>query len=398
MSPKRTRIFAMVVAIILVLAMLVGLVISAVAPRAAAAGPSLDSLRKNAKVLAEKKKDIQSELSQIKKDKASAAKRKVALDKQIEVTSEEIDNTTGLISELTSEIALRQHDLDAAIQREALQYEEFMTRIRLMEEAGDTQYLGVLLEADSFSDLLGRITTVQEIMDYDQNLLKELKETKDKIETDKRQLEQDKQEQTAVKKELAGRQAELVEQNAEQMKFIKELESEENDYRAAYEEQQKAEKNVQDQIKKLLDDLKKQEKSKVFVGGKYQFPCPGYSRVSSEFGMRFHPILKENRGHKGIDLAAPSGTKVFAANGGTVIKAGYNSGGYGNYIVIDHGGGQATLYGHLSRILISDNQKVGRGDLIGLVGSTGLSTGPHLHFEVLLNGTPVNPRGYIKVP
>ncbi len=396
MNPKRTRIFAIVVALIVVVALLVGLIASVIPAAHSASAPSLSSLRDNSKSLADQKKKIQTELQQIKKDKASASKRKVALDKQIEITGAEIDNTTALIAELTSQIAARQQDLDNAIRTEARQFEAFRSRIRLMEEAGDTQYLGVLLQADSFSDLLGRLSTVQEIMDYDQNLLSALKKTKDQIEVDKKSLEQDKQEQAAVKKELSERQRELVEQNTEQMKLIKELESEESSYRSAYEEKEKAQKELEDQIAKIMEEQKK--KNSTFVGGKYQFPCPGYTRISSEFGLRKHPILKQSRSHKGLDMAAPTGTKIYAANGGTVIKSGYNSGGYGNYVVIDHGGGQATLYGHMSQRKVESGQQVERGQLVGLVGSTGLSTGPHLHFEVIINGSPVNPRQYINVP
>lgn len=388
-----SRFWAMVLAIFLVVALLLSLVFSLLSADAAAAssGKSLDDLRKNAKTLAEEKKQIQNELAQIKKDKNSAMKEKAALDKQIDITAQEIENTTALIQELTVEIAARQNDLDAALRDEAETYEQFRVRLRVMEETDEAHYLGIVLQADSFSDMLDRMETVQDILAYDRKLMDKLKEDRLRIEQAKTELEADKAEQSEIRAELDGRQAELVDQRADAQKLIDELAAEQKAYQAAYDEATAAEQELQKQIAKIMEEQKK--KNATYVGGTYTWPLPGYSTISSGFGSRKHPVLKVTKYHTGIDLPAPTGTKIIAANKGTVITAGYNSG-YGNYVVIDHGGGQATLYGHMSKILVSVNQQVTKGQTVGQVGSTGLSTGPHLHFEIIINGTQVNPMNY----
>ncbi|MDR1157725.1 MAG: peptidoglycan DD-metalloendopeptidase family protein [Oscillospiraceae bacterium] len=389
MRNNKTRVFAVALALLLVFALVFGFIYSVTIPAAGAAS-SLDALRQNSKSLAAEKKKIQEELSQVKQEKASAAKRKEALDKQIDITEQEIQNTEELIAMLTGEIARRQAELDEALRREAEQYEAFRVRMRTMEEAGDTGYLGVLLSADSFSDLLGRIGTVQEIMDYDLALMEDLQATRLVVEETKRALEADKDEQSSVKQTLSDRRAELASQSREQVQMLQELEKEETEYRKAIQEKEDAEKALQRQISSLMAELAR--KNTVYVGGEYTWPLPGYT-AGSPYGLRYHPILKRNRLHTGQDIPAPTGTKILAANGGEIIKADYNSG-YGNCVVIDHGGGQATLYGHMSRIGVSVGQKVKKGAVIGYVGSTGLSTGPHLHFEIIINGTQVNPMNY----
>lgn len=393
MNNKKTRAFAMALAVFLAAVLLFGLIYSAVAPQAGAVS-ALDKLRNNAKALEGEKEKIQAELAQIKSEKASVVKQKTVLDRQIEITEQEIQNTTTLIQELSAEIARKQEELDEALRSEAEEYEAFRTRIRVMEEAGDTQYLGILLASDSFSDMLERMSIIQEIMDYDLKLMDDLKESRERIEETKKSLEADKDEQAAVKEELAKRQAELVTQRGEQVQLIKDLEKEENEYRKAYEEAEEAERDLKKQIDDLMKELAR--KKSVYVGGTYTWPLPGYSigaGEGSKFGTRVHPILNVEKFHSGVDIPAPTGTKILAANSGEVIKATYN-GGYGNCVVIDHGGGKATLYGHMSRFAVSAGQQVKKGDVIGYVGSTGLSTGPHLHFEIIENGSPVNPMNH----
>jgi murein DD-endopeptidase MepM/ murein hydrolase activator NlpD len=387
----------MVLALILVLALVLSLVFSLVTPSAAAA-TSLDSLRKNATALADKKKEIQKELTQLSQAKANASEKKLALDQQIELTAAEIDNANALIEALEADILDRQAALEEATRLEAEQMADFRTRLRLMEETGDSQYLGVLLEADSFADLLGRMSTVQDIIDYDQKLLAQIKETKDEIDEEKAQLEAEKVEQDEAQEQRNTHRTELLQQNSEQQALIKELESEEAELRRAIDAQEKAEaeaqKEIQKELARIAEEQKKANQTSVYVGGDFLWPCPSYTRISSEFGMRWHPILHEYRGHKGVDLAAASGTSILAANAGTVITVAYNAGGYGNYVVIDHGGGRATLYAHMSKTLVTKGQAVKKGDKIGLVGMTGLATGPHLHFEVLIDGIQVNPMQY----
>ena len=398
MNSKKVRIMATTLAIVLVLAIVFGLVLSIFSPPARAEG-KIDSLRKDAQALSDEKQKLQKDLELLGEDRATADIEKQSIDRQIEITLSEIDTATLIIAELNEHIAESQIALDEAMQEESLQMENYRGRIRLMEEAGEARYLGVILMADSFSDLLGRISTVQEIVEYDEKMLQSLKEARLRVVAEKEALEASKTEQEQIKQELSARQAELEVQNARQMELIREIESKEEELREAINEQERLEKAIQTQIQSELAEiarrLAEENKPNVYVGGEFLWPCPGYVRISSEFGRRFHPILKEYRGHSGIDMAAPSGTKILAANGGTVITSSYNAGGYGNYVVINHGGGRATLYAHMSKSLVSVGQTVERGETIGLVGSTGLSTGPHLHFEVIINGVQVNPRSYL---
>jgi len=211
-----------------------------------------------------------------------------------------------------------------------------------------------------------------------------------------------------------------------------ELYAEENQYIQAHEQAKAAEEELSADIKEMLAAIEKaereekerleraarekaerearekaerdriaREKAQAQAGSaalsseSFSWPLPGYYEISSYYGMRFHPILKVNALHTGIDIGAPTGTAIVAARSGTVVTAGYNTG-YGNYILISHGDGVATLYGHLSKLLVSDGQSVSEGDKIGQVGNTGWSTGPHLHFEIIVNGTPINPLAYFK--
>ncbi len=174
---------------------------------------------------------------------------------------------------------------------------------------------------------------------------------------------------------------------------IKDLQKDEEKLRKAEEENEKEEKKLQAEIKKMLEELAKQ--NSVYVGGTFTWPCPGYYNITSEFGMRFHPTLKVNKLHTGMDIGAPRGAKVVAANAGTVIRATTNAS-YGNYVMIDHGGGYTTLYAHMSVLSVSKGDKVTKGQQVGKVGSTGYSTGNHLHFEVLVGGEWVNPMNYFK--
>ena len=213
-------------------------------------------------------------------------------------------------------------------------------------------------------------------------------------------LEADKADLLQNRKELGERQSELAEQYGEADKIIAGLMKAAADKQAIYNKELEAEKEAAEQIAKAEAEWKKQQeaakKNTAYVGGEFGWPVPGYEgNISSPFGWRKHPILKDMRMHNGIDISAPKSAKITASNAGTVILTAYNSG-YGNYVVVDHGGGYTTLYAHMTKFAVSDGTKVGRGDTIGYVGSTGLSTGPHLHFEIRVNGSPKNPEGYLR--
>ena len=451
MSSKRVRIFAMTMAVLLAVTLLAGLILNFVRP--AGAESLLDVLREEAEALAKEKVKVQAEIGQLADERASALEKKEAIDKQIEITSAEIENAELLIEAL--EIAIDEHQaaLEEALREESRQMELFRTRIRSMEEAGDAQYLGILLKADSFSDLLGRLGDVNDIIAYDRKMLDELKLAREQVDAEKKALQRDRDEQSAIKAALSERRAEQEAQYADQLLLIEEIESKVDDYRKLEEEFDRQTEEIENEIileiqrieeerrlreeeearrreeerRRKEEERRKREEERAkggggggqgggdiddddfeddidddpppsnsgdYAGGGFLWPCPASGKISSSYGMRYHPILKEYRMHSGIDIPAPSGSKVVSAASGTVIIANYASG-YGNYVVVDHGGGKSTLYAHLSRILVSRGQSVSRGESVGLVGSTGLSMGPHLHFEVRISGSPVNPTKYV---
>ena len=304
-----------------------------------------------------------------------------ALDYQIQSTRAELNATQKIIDSLTRDIADKQEELDETTAELDDKQALFETRIRVMYENGDTTYLEVLLSSEDFSDMLTNMEIVSQIMDYDKRIVEEYKALKAQIETQKADLEQAYEEIEAQKKEYKALKAkvdsDLALKKAEAERMLRE----------------------QDEINDEIAALSRQETAasgggggKVYSGS-LVWPCPSYSRISSQYGYRTHPISGTRKLHKGLDIAASSGNPVIAAASGTVVKS-YFSSSYGNYVVISHGGGLMTAYAHMTRRLVSAGQTVAAGQQVGTVGSTGNSTGPHLHFEVYVGGSTTNPMNY----
>ena len=290
--------------------------------------------------------------------------------------------TQSRLSQLRGELAILEAELDEA-QRQSNEYEEdFKERLRVMFESGSTTYLQVFFNSDSFSDFARRMSLIREVAEFDEYILGALRE-----------LEAQIMEKTL---EIAEAEAEVAEllirqqaEQAEQQAFMRALDADEAALRRVLDDARREEEAL---IRSIQARLSAEGDGSVFVGT-FLWPVPGFaigSGAGSRFGNRVHPVLGGTRFHSGIDIPAPSGTQVLAANGGTVVSAGWN-GGYGNAVVIDHGGGYASLYAHLTSFSVSVGQTVMRGDQIGRVGSTGMSTGPHLHFEILRNGRHIDP-------
>ena len=348
------------------------------------------------KALQQKSKDLkaeaakwQSELAQTKKDKAGAVKMKEALEKEIAAIEEQVDTAELLINGLEEQIATRETEIAAAQVLEAEQFALFQKRIRVMEENQGTNYWGVLLKAESFSDFLGRMEVVNDIMSYDRQIMADLKITREGIEAAKVVLEEEHQLMVDVKAELEENKLVAIQRAEEEAELIKELEIAEATEKAELAKLLDAEAAAQKQIQKEINERAIRQK---YVGGDFLWPLPypyysGY--ITSPYGNRFHPVLKRWSLHSGTDIGAPKGTKIFASNTGTVIVAGWSDS-YGYYVVIDHGGGLTTLYGHMSKLGTSKGKEVTKGDVIGYVGTTGWSTGNHLHFEIRENGKAVD--------
>ena len=318
-----------------------------------------------------------------------------ALDYQIQSTRAELNATQKIIDSLTRDIADKQDELDETIAQLDEKQELFETRIRVMYENGDTTYLEVLLSSEDFSDMLTNMEIVSQIMDYDKRIVEEYKALKAQIETQKAALESDRKD----KQDYADDLEQAYEEIEAQKKEYKALKAKVDSDLALKKAEAERMLREQDEINDEIAALSRQETAasgggggKVYSGS-LVWPCPSYSRISSQYGYRTHPISGTRKLHKGLDIAASSGNPVIAAASGTVVKS-YFSSSYGNYVVISHGGGLMTAYAHMTRRLVSAGQTVSAGQQVGTVGSTGNSTGPHLHFEVYVGGSTTNPMNY----
>ncbi len=392
MGRKSTRIIASVIAGVLAFLLVFALVAEIFVFARADAAETVSGLNSKLSSHDSQKKKIQKELNAINAKKKSTMTKKNAIDKQIDITQQEVDTINELIGALDVKIKTCSEELSAAQEKEKTEYEQFLKRVRIMEEEGSASMLGIILSADSFSDMLTRTEVIGSIVEGDKKLMKELSGLRENIEKKKAELDSAREQQASAKKELVNKKSSLTSQYNQANSLLKELNSEASEYEKAYQEAERAQEQARNELKKLLSKSGSQTK---YVGGAMYWPSVA-TYITSPYGTRRDPITKKTRMHTGIDIGAKQGTNIFAANSGTVIVAGWSSKGYGNYVVIDHGGGTSTLYAHMSKIKVSKGAKVTRGQVVGLIGSTGYSTGPHLHFEVLINGNHTNPMQYFK--
>ncbi len=307
---------------------------------------------------------------------------------EVKTLEKEITNLDGEIKATESAIIVKTEELAAAEIKIGEKNELLNQRLRVMYKTGSVGYLEVLFGAEDFTDLLSRIDMLQKILVHDQNLIQSLKEQRDIIEQKKVELETIKDDLLALFKSKIAKQNELNVALNNLVAYKKELINDE----VALVEMEDA---LLDEANKLTEIIKNLELAATYVGGEMMWPVPGQYKITSPFGNRLHPISKQYKMHTGIDISGPKGTPVVAAQTGTVVYANW-FGSYGKAIIVDHGGGITTLYAHNDTINVSVGSVVKKGDNIALLGSTGYSTGPHLHFEVRINGEYVEPLTYVK--
>ena len=379
------------IAFIMLVILLLGILAPTIISLSSKAAGTENELRDEIGDIAREKQRLQQKINAVRTEKNRALSAKNAIDTKIDAAELEISLTNQLITQLNASIALKETELAVQAQQIDAQLDLFLNRMRVMEENGSATYISVLLGADSFTQFLARAEIMSEIMDYDKQLLAELRAAREVTARLQADLLAEKAEQATLRANLLVIKADLNQQYDAAENLVNDLAADEATYRRAYEDAEREENSLKRQLNSLLSS----SSNSTYVGGEFLWPVPGHTRISSYFGMRFHPVLKVNKLHTGIDIPAPKGTKTIAANGGKVVKAEYNNA-YGNYVVIDHGGGKATLYGHFSKLSVSAGQTVNQGDKVGEVGTTGYSTGNHLHFEIIINGTAVNPLNYFK--
>ena len=366
-------------------------------PAAAVTWADVNDLKDEAGDLADQRKELESQLDALADDKSEALKRKDLLDQQITNLSSQIRNVEAQISTYETLITQTEAELAEAQEKEEAQYELFCSRVRDMEKRGTVSYWSVLFRATSFTDLLGRLDIINEIMDADQAVIDELKALQEEIETKKTELETSKKESEAAKADLVTKKNDLDVQRTKANQLVQEIESNESEYQSTLDAIEAEEESIQKKIVQLSQQLAAQNgsSSSAALGG-YIWPVSS-RRITSPFGNRNTGIAGASTNHKGVDIGGVYYTsQVHAAKAGTVIISTYSSS-YGNYVVVSHGSGNTTLYAHMSSRSVSVGDYVNQGDVLGITGSTGISSGPHLHFEITENGTRVNPlTGYIQ--
>lgn len=338
--------------------------------------------------LAAQIKDLDRQLKSIAGDKAQALEQKRLLDRQISAKVQEIQSTESIIAQYDALIADEQAKLEDTQAKEEIQYELFCKRVRAMEEAGTVSYWSILFDSADFADLLDRATFVSEIMEADNKIMDDLAALRKSIEAQKAELETSRADQQTQRDALVAQKKELDAKEADAAALVQKIQSQESEYQSSRDALKREEEEVEAQI------IKKQKEIQAKIaagqisfdpGTGWQWPVPGRCKITSTFGPRIHPITGLPGNHTGTDVAAPKGTAILAARGGVVTISTYNNS-YGNYVVVQHDNGIATLYAHMSSRAVSEGQIVTQGQTLGYVGSTGSSTGNHLHLEFRVNG------------
>lgn len=354
------------------------------------------------KTAAEKKKEMEQKIQQSDIDYKSAGEKKLYYDQQANELQEDLDEIDGIIASLDGDIVARNQEIADATQKLKEKENSFDQRLRALQHRGALSYLDVIFGADNFSDLLVRVTYVGNIIDHDKTMINEIAAVKNEITVAKDDLEAKRGEQQAARDLADAQKSKMDEMVQKQIETMQEITSNkelyEKEYKAAIrsmeEEEQKAHfkaavappKQSSGNTSPAPQVIRKSS------GNGMIWPLSGGGRVTCQFGYRTDPVVSN---HTGMDIAISSGSPIVAADSGTVTYVGYEGKGYGNYLIINHGNGTATLYGHCSKIYVSSGQQVSQGEKVAAVGSTGFSTGPHLHFEVRLNGSRVDPEPYI---
>ncbi len=339
----------------------------------------------------QKKNEAQEKLNSNKTKRAKTLAEMEKLEKESGDIQAQINDIDAEIAETDKRLNEEQAKLDVATAKAEEKYDLFKERFRVMCEQGDVSYIEMLLSAKSFSDFVDKAEIVKEISEYDKEIFDVMEATRLEIEKARDEIATLKKNQETAKDNLNSQKQALANKQKEQKEYMQELEKDAAAYQKIIDDADRAMESLRRQVS---GSLSTSSSGRAYVGGEFTWPTPSCHYITSHFSpRRKNPVTGVYKRHTGTDIGASYGAAIVAANSGTVTLAGWNSG-YGNCVIIDHGGGKATLYAHMSSYSVSKGQSVQKGQQIGCVGSTGNSTGPHLHFEVLINGTAVDPMQY----
>ncbi|MGK7889382.1 MAG: murein hydrolase activator EnvC [Leptolyngbyaceae cyanobacterium] len=354
----------------------------------AQATPSVEDLRQQQEQLRQKQNQLQREQERLQQLEQQAASRLNALEDNIQATAEQVSYNEEQLAIATQQLKVLQADL--AIAEQQFQDQQFATiaRLRFLQRQQGSHGWAVLLHSQNLNDFLDRRRQLKLVYESDRGILDDLKTKADDLALRRQTVERQKNDIALLTQQLLAQQEEYEAQAQEQAGLVNRLQQDRQALEAAESQLERDSRNLTVLIQQRIAAAQGP------VQGTGQMVFPVNAPLTSRFGTRIHPILGYRRFHAGIDFGASTGTPIWAADSGRVIFAGWY-GGYGRSVIINHGGGLTTLYAHTSRVYVTEGQMVQRGQAIAAVGSTGLSTGPHLHFEVRQNGNPVNPLGYL---
>jgi len=384
------------------------LLLGAIPARAEA---SSAEIQKEINELKAQNKEIQKQINAVKNqynenlgEMVDIVTRKEAIDQEITLLNTKIETMNQQIAAYGQLIAYTQDDLDEA-EKELLELShKHRERVRAMEESGTLSYWEVIFQANSFTDLLDRINMVEEINASDRSRIEQMRIAADIVDATRLNLAAEKRSLEETREELAADEAALEIKRTESDDLLYELEKKAEEFQILLDESEVLQDELMHEIAQKEVELKEakyqEHLAKLALQGENppsdaSWLMPTAGRLTSPFGMRVHPVLGIKRMHSGIDLAAAEGTPIYATRAGKVTTCSYQAGGAGNYVSINHLDGFASIYMHMTHYVVSPGQSVSQGQLIGYVGNTGLSTGPHLHFGISYAGTYVNPLAYV---
>lgn len=453
---KYRRYIVSAIAALLVLVLVAGIILMAVhAESSTEIKKRIEDLKKQGQTIQAQKSGIESQLNSNDAELDDLVMKKSMIDQEIKLTQDSIENTNMQIQEYNLLIAEKQNELDEALAERDRLNQQYRARIRSMEENGKLTYWSILFKASSFSDMLDRVDMINEIAAADSRMLERMETVAQQIEASRQELAAEKVSLEEAKDQLAQDEAELEAKRAEadevfaelwsnrqaleaaaekyeaqQQALSQQIAQQEVKYREAVAAEEEARRRAEEEARRKAEEEARRRaeeearrraaeeearrraaeqaarearereqaaasSSSSTTQSRAGFIWPTACRtITCYYGPRIHPITRRPSYHNGIDIGASYGSTISAASAGTVTAVGFDTG-YGYYVTINHGNGYSTLYGHMSRYIVSAGDYVSQGQTIGYVGSTGWSTGPHLHFTIYCNGATVNPLGYL---
>lgn len=416
----KRRLLVSIIAGLMALVMIFGLIAMAIPSANAAQSSSeikdeINALKKEQEKNRQQLAELQGKLTENLTEIGKIVEQKNNIDQQVFLLHQQVQNLNKQITAYNGLIADKQAELDEATARYEELNSQYKERVRAMEENGSVSYWSVLFQANNFSDLLDRLNMIAEIAAADQRRIAELNDAAKTVETAKIELESEKIALEGSKQELEAASQQMEVSKIEADELMQTLIATGQEYQALIDEHEKIESDTAQQLdeKEAAYDKAKEREYQEWLASQQPPKDAGivnvdtsgiswvlpisYTRFSSPFGWRIHPVYGDTRFHAGVDLSAPTGTPILASRAGVVTVASYEGGGAGYYVNINHLDGFVTRYMHMTHFIVSPGQTVKAGQIIGYCGSTGASTGPHLHFGVYYNGTAVNPAQYINI-